>query len=83
MAEKQVSEKVVKQLASSFEKDPKNTLAQNATAKHGINEVMVSQDKLKGRVHVYNTKVPDEGKPVTNQKSSGRCWIFAVLNSIR
>jgi bleomycin hydrolase len=22
-------------------------------------------------------------KPVTNQKSSGRCWIFAVLNAIR
>lgn len=24
-----------------------------------------------------------EGKPVTNQKNSGRCWIFAVLNVIR
>ena len=24
-----------------------------------------------------------EVKPVTNQKSSGRCWIFAVLNTIR
>lgn len=24
-----------------------------------------------------------EGKPVTNQKSSGRCWLFAVLNCMR
>ena len=24
-----------------------------------------------------------EVKPVTNQKSSGRCWIFALLNVIR
>lgn len=28
-------------------------------------------------------KVNPEVKPVTNQKSSGRCWIFALLNAIR
>lgn len=25
----------------------------------------------------------EEVKPMTNQKSSGRCWIFAALNAIR
>jgi aminopeptidase C len=25
----------------------------------------------------------DEVKPVTNQKSSGRCWLFACLNAMR
>lgn len=25
----------------------------------------------------------DEVKPMTNQKSSGRCWIFAMLNAMR
>jgi bleomycin hydrolase len=25
----------------------------------------------------------DEVKPMTNQKSSGRCWIFALLNAMR
>ena len=25
----------------------------------------------------------DEVKPMTNQKSSGRCWLFAVLNAMR
>ena len=25
----------------------------------------------------------DEVKPITNQKSSGRCWIFATLNAMR
>lgn len=24
-----------------------------------------------------------EGKPVTNQKNTGRCWLFAALNCIR
>jgi aminopeptidase C len=25
----------------------------------------------------------EEVKPMTHQKSSGRCWIFAVLNAVR
>ena len=83
MADKQLSQEVSEKLSLSFESDSKNALAQNAAAKHGINEIMVSQEKMRGRVHVYNTRVPDEGKPVTNQRSSGRCWIFAILNSIR
>lgn len=33
--------------------------------------------------HVYQHKVEIDGKPITNQKSSGRCWIFACLNVIR
>lgn len=24
-----------------------------------------------------------EGKPVTNQKNSGQCWLYACLNTIR
>ena len=33
--------------------------------------------------HVYQHKVEVDGKPMTNQKSTGRCWIFACLNVIR
>jgi bleomycin hydrolase len=28
-------------------------------------------------------QIEAEGKPVTNQKNSGRCWIFAALNVMR
>lgn len=28
-------------------------------------------------------QIETEGKPITNQKSTGRCWIFACLNVIR
>lgn len=31
----------------------------------------------------FNIKVPLEGSPVTNQKSSGRCWLFAATNVFR
>lgn len=30
-----------------------------------------------------SVQVETEGKPMTNQKSSGRCWLFAALNCIR
>ena len=33
--------------------------------------------------HVFSHKVKNEGKPMTDQKSSGRCWIFACLNAMR
>jgi hypothetical protein len=28
-------------------------------------------------------QIETEAKPITNQKNSGRCWIFATLNVIR
>jgi bleomycin hydrolase len=28
-------------------------------------------------------QIDTEGKPITNQKNSGRCWVFATLNVIR
>jgi bleomycin hydrolase len=31
----------------------------------------------------FNLKIPFEGSPVTNQRSSGRCWIFASTNVFR
>lgn len=31
----------------------------------------------------FNTKLTVEGAPITNQKSSGRCWLFAATNVFR
>jgi len=33
--------------------------------------------------HVFSVKLDGEGKPVTNQRSSGRCWLFASTNVMR
>jgi len=32
---------------------------------------------------VFNIKIPFEGAPITNQRSSGRCWLFASTNVFR
>lgn len=33
--------------------------------------------------HVFNVKIPFEGGPITNQRQSGRCWLFASTNIFR
>lgn len=38
--------------------------------------------RLKLHDQVFSSKIPHEAK-VTNQKSSGRCWLFAALNVLR
>ena len=31
----------------------------------------------------FNVKIELEGAPITNQRSSGRCWLFAATNVFR
>ncbi|GEQ70149.1 hypothetical protein JCM33374_g3825 [Metschnikowia sp. JCM 33374] len=38
---------------------------------------------IKNSTKVFNTKVAVEGAPVTNQRASGRCWLFAAGNVLR
>jgi len=70
-------------LRADFFKSEKNRLALNVCSRSDPLEACLQRSCLENTVHVYNTKVEAEGKPVTNQKSSGRCWLFAMLNVAR
>lgn len=74
---------LLNQLRSAFYADPKNELAQNACTRIDPLEICTSRQRVQNSQHVFSYKVESEGKPVSNQKSSGRCWIFACLNVIR
>jgi len=67
---------------NEFNSDRKNQLAQNLVAKTCPHEAALSRKAVERTIHVYNRKV-EETKPVTNQKSTGRCWLFACLNAMR
>jgi len=71
------------QCKKKFNECPKNRLAQNACSRMDPFEVSLSRKAFENIQHVFTYKVENEGKPMTNQKSSGRCWIFATLNTIR
>ncbi|EDL12872.1 bleomycin hydrolase, isoform CRA_a [Mus musculus] len=76
------SEKV-SALIQKLNSDPQFVLAQNVGTTHDLLDICLRRATVQGAQHVFQHVVPQEGKPVTNQKSSGRCWIFSCLNVMR
>lgn len=56
-------------------------VAQNALAKTSLNTVALDNAKAKAIDHTMSNQLDDW--KVTNQKQSGRCWLFAGLNLLR
>jgi bleomycin hydrolase len=64
-------------------KDPKNQLGLSALSTNNINAILEKQSAVLHDTQTFNLTIPHEGSPVTNQRSSGRCWIFAACNTFR
>jgi bleomycin hydrolase len=52
----------------------------NAITNNDIKNLALDRNKMINRDKIFNMKLTDVG--ITDQKSSGRCWLFATLNSI-
>ncbi|KAK7604711.1 hypothetical protein V9T40_005897 [Parthenolecanium corni] len=78
-----LSEETIEKLKATFYDDPKNVLAQNACTRVEPLEICTSRCRVQETQHVFSHKIENEGKPISNQKATGRCWIFACLNVIR
>jgi len=63
--------------------DPKNRLALCALATDNPSKVLEKSSAILKDTQTFNLAIPFEGSPVTNQRSSGRCWIFASTNVFR
>ncbi|KAF2458574.1 bleomycin hydrolase [Lineolata rhizophorae] len=63
--------------------DPKNRLALAALSTNAVTSIISSRKAVIGDIQAFNVKIPLEGSPVTNQRSSGRCWLFASTNVFR
>ncbi|KAG5995340.1 hypothetical protein E4U54_002878 [Claviceps lovelessii] len=63
--------------------DGRNRLALSALSSANPKTVLTSQASKITTQHLFNTKIPSEGAPITNQRSSGRCWLFAATNVFR
>ncbi|CAH0549297.1 unnamed protein product [Brassicogethes aeneus] len=83
MAETALSLENLEKFKKEFYSNDKNVLAQNVCSRVDPFDVSLSRKVLEETQHVFSNKIESEGKPMTNQKSSGRCWIFAALNVIR
>lgn len=63
--------------------DPKIQLARTILAHSNIKSTLTSRPAGVAIPHVFNHELEFKAGPVTNQKSSGRCWLFATTNVIR
>nr|XP_053766634.1 bleomycin hydrolase isoform X2 [Desmodus rotundus] len=70
-------------LLQKLNSDPQFVLAQNVGTTHDLLDISLKRATVQSTQHVFQHVVPQEGKPVTNQKFSGRCWIFSSLNVMR
>ncbi|ETN41152.1 uncharacterized protein HMPREF1541_03087 [Cyphellophora europaea CBS 101466] len=63
--------------------DPKNRLALSALLQNDVRNIISQKVATLPDIQTFNVKIPFEGAPVTNQRSSGRCWLFATTNVLR
>ena len=68
-------------LASDFEGKPSYRLAQNAVTQTTVGDIALNRSVITGTDNTFSHLLDDWG--VTNQKKSGRCWMFAGLNLLR
>ena len=72
----------IRKFNKSFNSSTSNQLARNALIQNDINKVAVHWENFSKINHVFSNTISKQ-LPVTNQKSSGRCWGFAGLNLLR
>ena len=72
----------IRKFNKSFNSSSSNQLARNALIQNDINKVAVHWANFSKINHVFSNTISKQ-LPVTNQKSSGRCWGFAGLNLLR
>ena len=72
---------MLKQFRSDFERDPSAKTSQNAVTQTTIDDVAMVRDVVQSTDFTFSTHLDDW--KVTNQKKSGRCWLFAALNLLR
>jgi bleomycin hydrolase len=72
---------MLKDLRSGFKMDPATRAMYNAITGGDVSALAVNRDILQQHNNVFSNKLKAKG--ITNQKSSGRCWLFAGLNVMR
>jgi bleomycin hydrolase len=68
-------------LKKSFPSTAAQRAAMNALTANDLQKLVLNRELVNQHNEVFNVKI--EVKGITNQKSTGRCWMFAGLNLMR
>ncbi|MDN6028841.1 MAG: C1 family peptidase [Lactobacillus sp.] len=77
----QLSLTEIKQFKAAFAAEPANAIKARATVNVGVKAASY-EASIAGKLNrTFSIELPTDN--VTNQKQSGRCWLFAALNTLR
>ena len=76
-----ISAEMMQQIKQSYQNTASDKAIRNAIGSNDIRKLALNQDNLRAMDTHFSVKVNSEG--VTNQESSGRCWLFTGLNVMR
>lgn len=80
----ELSVKSLQEWSKKLDGDKNTQLAAAVLRTYNVDESLVNRDVfIKNTTKIFNNSVEIEGSPITNQKSSGRCWLFAATNVLR
>jgi bleomycin hydrolase len=79
---KNITYKNLKTYSYNFNKQKTNKVLKNVNTKSHFKNLVVKSDYQQNKKQVFK-KVIDVEATITDQKDTGRCWLFAFLNIIR
>ncbi len=79
--EKQITKTFLKSESEKFSACPRNRIAMNAAVTNGIGKAAASVAAPREDRHSFSVELKQG--TITDQKQSGRCWMFAALNTMR
>jgi bleomycin hydrolase len=81
-----INKNLIQKFSKQFRENDKNILSRNVCTSNNIDSLCLNREEIQKRNHVFSNRI-NNGKAdkykASNQKSSGRCWIFAFLNMLR
>lgn len=76
-----ITEEMLKKYSAGFNGDRANRAVRDAVMTCGLNKSCLNHDARRNTTHSFSLTL--EQGSVTNQKASGRCWLFAAMNVMR
>ena len=76
-----ITPEVLKQLEGSYTGTPAEKALRNAISNVGIAKMAINQENAGAKDKHFGIEIKNTG--ITDQKSSGRCWLFTGLNVLR
>ena len=76
-----ISKPALDQIRAGFKKDAYTKAMQNALSSNDISKLAWNRSNVGTTDHLFTYRVDVSG--ITDQKSSGRCWMFSSLNLFR